>query len=83
MIGLPVLNSNATVKIFIPTQNMNVSEYSIIPLYAGIYMAHIPVISDRPGYYMLRRMVTAMDGQARIPLTAMEEKWKGKSSNVN
>ena len=57
MNGLPVLNADAAVQIFIPTQNTNVSEYFIIPLHGnglgypditsgdGIYTAHIPVLS--------------------------------------
>ena len=33
MNGLPVLNADAAVQIFIPTQKTNVSKYSIIPLH--------------------------------------------------
>ena len=83
------------VQISIPTQNMNISEYSIIPLHDngfgypditsgdGKYTAHLPLgsawLSDRPGYYMLSMMVTALEGQARFPLTTVENKGKGKS----
>ena len=89
MNGLPVLNADAAVQIFIPTQNTNVSEYIIIPLHDnglgfpdmrsgdGIYTVNLPVLSDSPGHYMLRLMVTAMNGQAWILLTTVENKAKG------
>ena len=46
----------------------------------GIYTVNLPVLSDSPGYYMLRLMLTAIDGQARIHLTTVDDKRKGNLS---
>ena len=43
----------------------------------GIYTVNLLVLSHSPGYYMLRLMVTAMNGQAWILLTTVENKAKG------
>jgi len=78
--GLPVLNADATVQVFMPTT----SDYSIFPLHDnglgypditsgdGIYSAYLPGLGDKPGYYSVRLVVTSVDGKTRIPVVSGE-----------
>ena len=68
MTGLPVLNADAVVQIFIPTQNTYISEHSIIPLHDN-GLGYPDITSGDGIYHLLRLLVTAMDGHARIPLS--------------
>ena len=76
----PVLNADATVQVMMPTQDKNISAHSIFPLHDnglgypditsgdGIYSAYLPMFGDLPGYYSVRMVVTAKEGQASIPV---------------
>ena len=90
--GSPVLNADATVQMYLPSQSANTTQYSIVRLHDnglgypditsgdGIYTAHVPILSTSTGYAMLRLEVTATEGQAVTSKSLMEKEVKGKNT---
>ena len=79
--GLPVINADASVQLFMPPEVKSITEHFVFPLHDkglgypditskdGVYSAYVPVNIFKPGYYSLKLMVTNVEGQTKIPIT--------------
>ena len=92
--GLPVLNADATVQMYLPSKAANTT-HSIVRLHDnglgypditagdGIYMAHVPILSASTGYALVRLEVSAPEGQAVTSKSLMEKEVKGNQTNFS